>query len=148
MSDLSVSILKDDVEIITLHSGFNTWAESECVIVNFEGWDDVDNISINTVPKLFGPGSYVTSKRIEEQEYKLDGALFTSLARDIRKDLEESAYSMEPVTIIVKRADSNTMAEAYITSLKWTASSDTEAEFTIVMKATDPIKRIGEATSL
>lgn len=142
MSDLSVSLLKNDVEIVTLHSGFKTWAETECVIVNFEGWDDIDNITIDTVPKLFGTGSYVVSKRIEEQEYTLEGAIFTSLARDIRKDLEDAAYALEPVTVIVNRADSNTIAEAYITSLKWNASSDTEAEFTIIMKATNPIKRI------
>lgn len=141
MSKKIVTITKGDTELVKLYSGYGSWEEANSTIVNLTGWDDIENIEIETVAKLFGSGSYIVSKRIIENNVTLEAAIYMDNARSVRQSIEDVAYSLEPVTLGVQNADSLLIVEAYITKLNWIEHNDEEAEFTINFIMIDPEKR-------
>lgn len=141
MSKKIVTITKGGTELVKLYSGYGSWEEANSTIVNLTGWDDIENIEIETVAKLFGSGSYIVSKRIIENNVTLEAAIYMENARSVRQSIEDVAYSLEPVTLGVQNADSLLIVEAYITKLNWIEHNDEEAEFTINFIVIDPEKR-------
>lgn len=141
MSKKIVTITKGGTELVKLYSGYGSWEEANSTIVNLTGWDDIENIEIETVAKLFGSGSYIVSKRIIENNVTLEAAIYMDNARSVRQSIEDVAYSLEPVTLGVQNADSLLIVEAYITKLNWIEHNDEEAEFTINFIVIDPEKR-------
>lgn len=145
MAKQTLTIMQGGASILSLHTGFGNWAEAEMALMELTGFDDINNINIETVPKLFGTGSYIVSKTIMERPISIRGALFTEDARSIRDAIEAAANSLEPVTLSLKRGNTNNRMEAYIVSLTWTMYSENEAEFSMELTAVNPTKVVGPA---
>jgi hypothetical protein len=129
---------------LTLYSGASTWDEADHQLIDFKGWDDIDNIDIQTVDKLFGTGSYVVSKKLTEQKFSIKGRVNQPGVRSIREDISLVAEELTPITVtrqIVNLNGSESM-DAFITGLEWNQETDEEAEFVISFKSTSAIKTI------
>lgn len=138
MAKQTITIKKLDDILLTLYAGADTWDESAYVATKFDEWDDVGNVVIDTVPKLFGSGSYVVSKRIEEKDLTLEGSIEDKLHRSVRNLLASTIEAMEEITIEVSRTiNDNGVVEArtaFITGLTWTVIDEEHADFTLTFK--------------
>jgi hypothetical protein len=99
-----------------------------------EGFESWDNIEIETVPKLFGNGSYVVSKRITEKPISVEASVSVSNVRSVYSSLRTAAASLNPVTVAVSGSAIQTV-EAYITGIDWNQVSDDEANFVLSLKS-------------
>lgn len=134
MAKRTIQIKQGSYTIVTLYSGASSFEEANATITEASGFEQWDNIEIETVPKLFGNGSYVVSKRIAETNGTISGDLFVDNVRSVYTALRTAAGSLDTVTIS-QTGLATTSVDAYITGVQWQQRSDEEASFTIEFKA-------------
>ena len=134
MAKRTITIKQGTTTIVTLYSGPSTWVEANATVTDVEGMERWDNVEIETVPKLFGNGSYVVSKRIGEIVGSISGDLFLPNVRAVYTRLSSAAASLEPV-VITQTGLATTQVDAYITGVQWQQRTDEEASFTVEFKA-------------
>lgn len=144
MSKQIITLTAGVTVFLTLYSSASTWDEADHQLIDFKGWDDFSNIEINTVPKLFGSGSYVVSKKLKEREFSIKGQVNQPGVRSIREDISIIAEGLSPITVtrVITGLPGSEAVEAFITGLEWNQETDDEAEFTISLKSTSAIKTI------
>lgn len=149
MAKQIVEILSPAKTIATLYSGPATWAEAESTITTLDNFDDFSNIVVETVPKLFGAGSYIKHKRIAESDIVLVGRVYLTTVRNILSDLKSSAQKFENITIkrTITSAGSVEQITGLITSVTWNEIDELEAEFTVNIKAISPLKTLTVGTT-
>lgn len=73
-----------------IYKTFPEGLSTQNVLVSESGWDDVNNVEIETVPKLNGGGSYIVSERIGEKEFSVEiniPSSFETVYSNLKKDL-------------------------------------------------------------
>lgn len=117
----------------------------EVFLTELEGWDE-SRVEIETVPALFGTGSYITEVHIPEREIT---AMITiaspSLSlRGVKQNVEALMHNLQKVN--VSRTFGGTRTETLavlVTAItEFKGYSDTEGSFKITMLATEPLKTI------
>lgn len=134
MAKRTIEIKQGETTLVTLYSGPSTWAEREFAVTNVAGFENWDNIEIETVPKLFGNGSYVVGKRITEKALTVDASVTTANVRSVYQGLANAAESLEPVSVLLSGAAIGTTT-AFITGINWVQIADNEATFTLTLKS-------------
>lgn len=134
MAKRTVEIKQGSTTLVTLYSGPSTWEEADYTVTDISGVEDWDNIEIETVPKLFGNGSYVVGKRITEKAVTVEASVMASNVRSIYVLLSNAASSLNPVSVVLSGSPIRTV-EAFITGLDWNETSEEEAVFTLTLKS-------------
>lgn len=142
MSKHTITLTSGTDIFLTLFSAADTWDEADHQLIELKGWDDIDNVDIQTVNKLFGTGSYVVSKKLTEQKFSITGRVNQPGVRSIREEISLVTEMLSTITVTrtISTLTGNESVEAYITGLEWNQETDDEAEFVISLKSTSATK--------
>lgn len=117
----------------------------EVFLTELKGWDE-DRIEIETVPALFGTGSYVTERHIPEREITavITIASETLSLRAVKQSIATAMYSMNEIAIVRTFGASRTETiNALVTAItEYKGYSDTQGEIKITMLAKSPLKTV------